>query len=186
MDTIVVMLENPQSLSPIICIHTYVHTYRMDPLLEEPGPCSDIKDNSDTENPPSSTATVIQSDVDSIQMEIDRWEECYDHVKDYLMHGTPPKKLKNLYKFVHNFLIGSDGQLYRNKLSKDGETCTKLLVIRSYEDRLRICKDIHVNTGEEGRHHRRDKMLEIVGKQYYWKGQRRDICECVSCDFCCN
>lgn len=163
-----------------------MHTCRMDPLTEGSGPSSDGKDTSDTENAPTSAVTAIESDVDTIQIEIDRWEECYDHVKDYLMHGTSPKK--NMYKFVHNFLIGSDGQLYWNKVSKDGATCTKLLVIRSYEDRLRICKDIHVNTGEEGRHHRRDKMLEIVGKQYYWKGQRRDICECVSlacCKWCC-
>ncbi len=53
-------------------------------------------------------------------------------------------------------------------------------MIRNYEDRLRIVKDIHLNTGDETRHHRRDKMLELVGQQYYWKGQRRDICECVS------
>lgn len=59
----------------------------------------------------------------------------------------------------------------------------KVLVIRNYEDRLRIVKDIHVNTGDEARHHRRDKMLELVGQQYYWKGQRRDICECVSNTF---
>ena len=55
----------------------------------------------------------------------------------------------------------------------------QVLVIRNYEDRLRIVKDIHLNTGDETRHHRRDKMLELVGQQYYWKGQRRDICECV-------
>ena len=55
----------------------------------------------------------------------------------------------------------------------------KTLVIRNYEDRLRICKDIHVNTGVEGIHHRRDRMMELIGQQYYWKGERRDICECV-------
>ncbi len=57
-------------------------------------------------------------------------------------------------------------------------------MIRNYEDRLRIVKDIHVNTGDEIRHHRRDRMLELVGQQYYWKGQRRDICECVSTAVC--
>ena len=150
---------------------------RMDPLTEEPGPDAN---NSEVENPANSPGTATQLDIDTIQMEIDRWEEYYDHIKHYLVHGSLQKNSKSVQKSIHNYLIGSDGQLYRNKISKDGVTCTKVLVIRSYEDRLRICKDIHVNTGEEGRHHRRDKMLEIIGRQYYWKGQRRDICECVS------
>ena len=152
----------------------------MDPFTEEPGPSSNANDSSEVENPASSPGTATQFDIDTIQMEIDRWEEYYDHIKHYLVHGSLQKNSKSVQKSVHNYLIGSDGQLYRNKTSKDGVTCTKVLVIRSYEDRLRICKDIHVNTGEEGRHHRRDKMLEIIGRQYYWKGQRRDICECVS------
>ena len=158
----------------------YSYTCRMDPFTEEPGPSSNANDSSEVENPASSPGTATQLDIDTIQMEIDRWEEYYDHIKHYLVHGSLQKNSKSVQKSVHNYLIGSDGQLYRNKTSKDGVTCTKVLVIRSYEDRLRICKDIHVNTGEEGRHHRRDKMLEIIGRQYYWKGQRRDICECVS------
>ena len=157
---------------------------RMDPLTEEPGPSSDANDNS--ENPANSPGTATQLDIDTIQMEIDRWEEYYDHIKHYLMHGSLQKNSKSVQKSIHNYLIGSDGQLYRNKISKDGVTYTKVLVIRSYEDRLRIWKDIHVNTGEEGRHHRRDKMLEIIGRQYYWKGQRRDICECVSLCYSTN
>ena len=157
-----------------------IQSCRMDPLTEESVPSSDANDNSEVENPANSPGTATQLDIDTIQMEIDRWEEYYDHIKHYLVHGSLQKNSKSVQKSVHNYLMGSDGQLYRNKISKDGVTCTKVLVIRSYEDRLRICKDIHVNTGEEGRHHRRDKMLEIIGRQYYWKGQRRDICECVS------
>ena len=27
-------------------------------------------------------------------------------------------------------------------------------------------------------------MLELLGQQYYWKGQRRDVCQCVSTVLC--
>ena len=118
---------------------------------------------------------------DTVQQEIDKWVEFYDEVKAYLQHGTVLlRATKNLQKAAENFTIGSDGNLYRLKPGgKDSTAILKIPVIRNYEDRLRIVKDIHVNTGRVGIHHRRDRMLGLIGQQYYWKGQRRDICECV-------
>lgn len=123
---------------------------------------------------------------DAVQQEIDKWVEFHDQIKDYLQFGiTPSKTARNIPKASEGYSLGSDGILYRANSTKDHKSSMKLLVIRNYEDRLRIVKDIHVNTGKEGRHNRRDRMLELLRQQYYWKGQRRDVCECVSILPCC-
>ena len=117
-----------------------------------------------------------------IQRSIERWEESYDEIKHFLLHGTAPDtggtSYRNLAKAAKPFSLGPDGNLYHLSHTKDGSS-SSLLVVRSYSDRLRIVKDIHVNTGDSNKHHRRDRMLEIIGERYYWKGRRRDVCECV-------
>lgn len=130
-------------------------------------------------------ATILQQeekmDIDTFQREIDKWEEFYDDMKARLTDGSLPAKSQNSFlKQAALFFLGADGNLYYKKSCKNGALQLTLRVVRSYEERLRICKDIHLNTGYENVHHRRDTMMDLVGQQYYWKGQRRDICECVS------
>lgn len=122
-----------------------------------------------------------QSTEDTFQREVDKWEEFYDGMKAYLTDGNlPARNSAQIMKQADVYSLGTDGNLYYKKILRGGAVQLTLLVIRNYEDRLRICKDIHLNTGEESIHHRRDPMLELLGQQYYWKGQRRDVCECVS------
>ena len=122
-----------------------------------------------------------QSTEDTFQREVDKWEEFYDGMKAYLTDGNlPARNSAQIMKQADSYSLGADGNLYYKKILRGGAVQLTLLVIRNYEDRLRICKDIHLNTGEESIHHRRDPMLELLGQQYYWKGQRRDVCECVS------
>ena len=117
---------------------------------------------------------------DNFQKEIDKWEEFYDGMKTYLSTGKlPDKSTSQITRQADSFAIDNDGNLYHKKSAREGTTIT-LMVVRNYEDRQRICKDIHLNTGDDSIHHRRDPMLELLGQQYYWKGQRRDVCECVS------
>ena len=131
------------------------------------------------------TSVPAESDSDhgdTIQADITRWEAFYDQIYEYLQHKTLPKRNANgIQKSAASYGLGSDGKLYYSKLSKDSSGVSTVLVVRNYEERLRICKEIHVSTGNEKYHNRRDKMLELIGKQYFWKGQRRDVCECVSC-----
>ena len=127
-------------------------------------------------------SVLLDLDTDPVEKDIHKWEDYYDQMKSYLQ-STPVEHSKLHRRFSkpsEHFSLEEDGNLYYKKAAKDGTSVSKLLVIRSYEDRLRICKAIHLNTGEDGIHFRRDPMLSIVGQHYYWKGQRRDVCECVS------
>ena len=127
-------------------------------------------------------SVLLDLDTDPVEKDIHKWEDYYDQMKSYLQ-STPVEHSKLHRRFSkpsEHFNLEEDGNLYYKKAAKDGASVSKLLVIRSYEDRLRICKAIHLNTGEDGIHFRRDPMLSIVGQNYYWKGQRRDVCECVS------
>ena len=121
----------------------------------------------------------LTSDV-NFRKEIDKWEEFYDGMKTYLStRKLPDKSSLQITRQADSFAIDNDGNLYYKKSTREGTTIT-LKVVRNYEDRQRICKYIHLNTGDDSLHHRRDPMLELLGQQYYWKGQRRDVCECVS------
>ena len=118
---------------------------------------------------------------ESFQKEIDKWEEFYDDMKAYLTDDTvPTKSQSNIVKHSTSFSLGPDNTLYHRKLLRDSPAILQLPVVRSYEERMQVCRTIHLSTGEEGIHHRRDTMLELLGQQYYWKGQRRDVCQCVS------
>ena len=122
--------------------------------------------------------------IDNFQRNIGKWEEFYDKVYSYLKNKhLPAKNPHSIEKAALSFTMDRDGNMFFTKRSKTGDS-SSLPVIRSYEDRLRICRAIHLNTGVEGLHHRRDKMIELLGQQYYWKGQRRDACECVSFRCC--
>ncbi len=128
----------------------------------------------------SATNRPFLSSKERFQAEVTKWEEFYDQIHKYLtdeLDGTPSVK-KSTPKSLSNFSIGQDGSMYFSKLNKNGNLLS-LKVIRSHEERASICRDIHVSTGSDSLHHRRDKMLEILGLSYYWKGQRRDVCQCV-------
>ena len=123
----------------------------------------------------------VQWNEDSFQKEIHKWEEFYDDMKAYLVDGRLPRRNQSsILKQAQAFFLGSNSRLYYTKTLKDGAVTLKLPVVRSYEERMRVCNTIHLSTGEECIHHRRDTMLELLGQQYYWKGQRRDVCQCVS------
>ena len=118
---------------------------------------------------------------ESFQKEVTKWEEFYDDVKTYLTDGTTSSRNQgNILKHAGNFSLGPDQGLYYTKTLRGSSAKLKLPVVRSYEERMQVCKTIHLNTGDEYIHHRRDAMLELLGQQYYWKGQRRDVCQCVS------
>ena len=122
-----------------------------------------------------------EAGMDTFQREIGKWEEFYDDMRAYLVDGSlPPKGQANILKQAEAFSLGPNSSLCYTKLLRDGIMQLKLPVVRNYEDRVRVCKAIHLNTGEEFIHHRRDTMLELLGQQFYWKGQRRDVCQCVS------
>lgn len=102
-------------------------------------------------------------------------------MRAYLSDGTLPlRSHSNILKQAETFFLGPNGRLYYKKTLRDSAVTLKLPVVRSYEERMQVCKTIHLSTGEENIHHRRDTMLELLGQQYYWKGQRRDVCQCVS------
>ena len=112
------------------------------------------------------------------QAEISKWEEYYDQLHHHLSNKTNTSKDKHFPKSATNFSISQDGKLFYAKLMKDG-TVLYLKVIRDYDERVRICREIHLDTNDITLHHRRDKMLELLGQAYFWKGQRRDVCQCV-------
>ena len=122
------------------------------------------------------------------QSEVKRWEEFYDQMHSYLNQNTSINSShripKNISKAAPNFSMGQDGTMFYSKLNKDRTGVIRIVVIRNYAERIEICKNIHVDTGNVSLHNRRDKMLEMVGCKYYWKGQRRDICQCVSVHSC--
>lgn len=125
--------------------------------------------------------TSVQWRPDSFQKEIDKWKEFYDDMKTYLSDGTLPLRSQtNILKQAEAYSLGPNNRLYYTKTLRDSPGTLKLPVVRSYEERMQVCKAIHLNTGEENIHYRRDTMLELLGQQYYWKGQRRDVCQCVS------
>ena len=103
---------------------------------------------------------------------IQKWEEYYDSLRKSLTGA------EGYSRKIEHYTMGSDGNIYRWKKLKDG-TEVKRLVVRNYEERLKIVWSVHLNTGKETVHYRRDKMLEILGRHYFWWGQRRDCCECV-------
>lgn len=118
---------------------------------------------------------------DTFQKEIEKWEEFYDDMKTYLTDGSlNPRNRASVLKQADAFFLNSDGQLFFTKTFRDSTLSLNLPVVRSYEERMQVCKRIHLSTGEECIHHRRDTMLELLGQQFYWKGQRRDVCQCVS------
>ena len=132
----------------------------------------------------TTTAALQQSNVPSnqekFQAEIIKWEELYDQIHHRLTNkANNASKEKHLPKSASNFSMSQDGELFYSKLMKDGSVLY-LKVIRDYTDRVRICREIHLDTDDVTLHHRRDKMLEILGQMYFWKGQRRDVCQCVS------
>ena len=119
--------------------------------------------------------------ADSFQKEIQKWEEFHDDMKTYLTDGAlTPRSQANVLKQADSFFLSPDGVLHYKKTVRDGAEVLSLPVVRSYEERMQVCRSIHLSTGEECIHHRRDTMLDILGQQYYWKGQRRDVCQCVS------
>lgn len=119
----------------------------------------------------------LSTNTEKFQAEIKKWEEFYDQILQYLTVQRDPAN-KNVPKSASNFSISQDGCMYFCKTIKDGSRIY-LKVIRDYSDRVRICREIHHDTGDITLHHRRDKMLELLGQMYYWKGQRRDVCRCV-------
>ena len=119
----------------------------------------------------------LSTNTEKFQAEIKKWEEFYDQIQQYLSVQRDPSN-KSVPKSASNFSIGQDGCMYFCKTIKDGSRIY-LKVVRDYSDRVRICKEIHHDTGDITLHHRRDKMLELLGQIYYWKGQRRDVCRCV-------
>ena len=122
-----------------------------------------------------------QCTEESFQKEIDKWEEFYDDMKAYLTDGVLlPRNQSIILKQADTFFVGPDNVLYYRKTVQGCAMTLKLPVIRSYKERMQVCRAIHLSTGEECIHHRRDTMLELLGQQYYWKGQRRDVCQCVS------
>jgi hypothetical protein len=127
---------------------------------------------------PSETQFTLSSNGEKFQAEINKWEEFYDQIHQHLstQSSTPNRSLP---KSASNFSLGQDGAMYFCKTVKDGSH-VYLSVVRDYAERVRICKEIHHDTGDVTLHHRRDKMLELLGQMYYWKGQRRDVCRCVS------
>ena len=119
--------------------------------------------------------------MESFQKEIDKWEEFYDDMHTYLTDGTlNPRNRAVVQKQADTFFLDSDGKMFFTKTLRDRGMTLKLPVVRSYEDRMEVCRSIHLSTGDECIHNRRDTMLELLGQQYYWKGQRRDVCQCVS------
>ena len=128
--------------------------------------------------PPSHSLT----DEEKFRAEVNRWEEFYDQMHNYLLVDNKINRHtnKNISKAAANFSIDQDGTMYYSKLTKDGSKLIRVVVIRSYAERIKVCRSIHLETGDVTLHNRRDKMLELVGCKYYWKGQRRDICQCVS------
>lgn len=122
-----------------------------------------------------------RGDGDSFQKEIEKWEEFYDDMKSYLTDGTlSPRSQANVLKQADSFLLNSDGALYYIKTLRDSTETLMLPVIQTYEERMQVCRSIHLSTGDNSIHNRRDTMLDLLGQQYYWKGQRRDVCQCVS------
>ena len=125
-------------------------------------------------------AFKVDDSSHTFQQTIGKWEEFYDKIYAYLRNRRlPSKNAQSIEKAACSFSMDADGSLFFTKQSKTG-TRYSLPVVRNYDDRLRICRAIHLETGVEGLHHRRDKMIELLGQKYYWKGQRRDACECVS------
>lgn len=118
---------------------------------------------------------TLSTNREKFQVEITKWEEFYDQIQQHLSAGSSNRGVP---KSACNFSIGQDGSMFYCKPMKDGSH-VYLKVVRDYADRVRICKDIHLDTGDVTLHHRRDKMLEVLGQMYYWKGQRRDVCQCV-------
>lgn len=114
------------------------------------------------------------------QAEINKWEEYYDQVHTRLAAQGSSKNASDRIssKSTSNFSIGQDGHMYYTKMTKGGEVLY-LRVIRDYAERVRVCREIHLDTGDVTLHNRRDRMLELVGQMYFWKGQRRDVCQCV-------
>lgn len=121
---------------------------------------------------------TLSTNREKFQAEVKKWEEFYDQIQQHLSAGSGPSS-RSMPKSASNFSMGQDGSMYFCKALKDGSR-VYLKVVRDYADRVRICKDIHHDTGDVTLHHRRDKMLELLGQIYYWKGQRRDVCRCVS------
>lgn len=114
---------------------------------------------------------------EKFQAEISKWEEYYDQVLHSL--SSQNSSGRNVPKSASHFSLSQDGQMYYAKVLKDG-TVLYLKVIRDYAERVRLCREIHLDTGDITLHNRRDRMLELVGQMYFWKGQRRDVCQCVS------
>lgn len=112
---------------------------------------------------------------EKFQAEITKWEENYDQIQRCLSSNTAEKSMP---KSMALFSISQDGSLYYTKSMKDG-SFAYLKVVREYVERVRICREIHLDTGEATLHNRRDRMLEVLGQTYFWKGQRRDVCQCV-------
>lgn len=130
---------------------------------------------------PTATAQhfTFATNKEKFQAEIIKWEETYDQIHHHLTtKGNSAEKL-NMPKHALNFTIDQDGNMFYSKHLKDGSVIY-LKVVRDYADRVHICREIHLNTGDVTLHYRRDKMLELLGQMYFWKGQRRDVCQCVS------
>lgn len=119
----------------------------------------------------------LSTNREKFQAEVTKWEEFYDQIHKHLSNQNGSAN-RNVPKSASSFSVGQGGCMYYCKEMKDGSK-VYLKVVRDYADRVRICKDIHLDTGDVTLHHRRDKMLEVLGQMYYWKGQRRDVCQCV-------
>ena len=124
----------------------------------------------------------FSSNKERFQAEISRWEEYYDQVRQSLSAQNSNGDKTGMPKSATNFSLGQDGEMYYAKMKKDG-TVAYLKVVRDFADRVRLCREIHVDTGDVTLHNRRDRMLELVGQLYFWKGQRRDVCQCVRTNF---
>lgn len=122
--------------------------------------------------------TMFSNNQEKFENDIAKWEEYYDQIHRHLSSKSGTSKERQFPKSASNFSLGQDGDLFYSKMTKDG-TVLYLKVIRDYADRVRICREIHLDTDDVTLHHRRDRMLELLGQMYFWKGQRRDVCQCV-------
>ncbi|XP_055334397.1 uncharacterized protein LOC129585655 [Paramacrobiotus metropolitanus] len=89
--------------------------------------------------------------------------------------GWSMTEKRNLRKRAKDFLLDSDGTLlYR---AKDGR---RLICVEDRRERMDLIWEIH-----DEKHPKRDAVLEILRRRYYWKSMFRDVVEVITtCPVC--
>lgn len=113
----------------------------------------------------------------------DSWEVIYDQMLSYHTDNTLPtgmdsSQTKQFRERADKYVV-EDGVLYYKFSAKDKEV--KLLkALRDEDERMEIIKKCHEDCNKPNLHNGRDKTIDSIRQNYYWKGIINDVKSYVS------